>query len=245
MVAKTFEIHAEVRESTGKAAARRSRRLADGVPAIVYGAGKPEQALTLAGKNILRVLKDEAAYSSILTLQVGGKKESVIIKALQRHHTKPKILHVDFQRIKATEALTMTIPLHLLGEEMCPGVHVGGVVSRPITEIEIKCFPADLPAYIEVDITEMELDQSLHLSEIVLPSGVELAVSIFDLEHDPVVVSVHVPKISSEDREPEVLETEEEVSAKGDASDEASEAAHKGGEYVKDGDEPGKGDAQS
>ncbi len=157
MAAESFELIAELREFTGKSAARRMRRFEDKVPGTVYGAGKAPQSITLLQKDLLKALESESTFSSILTLKVGDKKQKVILKALQRHHTKPKIVHIDFQRIKASEKLIMNVPLHFLGEDDCPGVEAGGVVSHLQSEVEIRCLPADLPEYIEVDLSHLQL----------------------------------------------------------------------------------------
>ena len=207
MAGDSFELQAETREFAGKGAARRLRRIADKIPAVVYGAGKSPQSIMLQQKDLLKALSHEAIFSSILTLKIGDKKQKVVLKALQRHHSKPKIVHIDFQRIKASEKLTMNVPLSFVGEEACPGVEEGGgVISHLQTEIEIKCLPADLPENVEVDVSSLQLDQSLHLSDLKLPSGVELAVVELDEEHNVPVVSVHVPKVSKEDLEAEAAE---------------------------------------
>jgi large subunit ribosomal protein L25 len=206
MAAQSFELNAQIRTATGKANARRMRRREDLVPAILYGAGKEPEQLTLHHKDVLRASRHEAIFSSILTLDIDGKKQQAVFKAMQRHHTKPRIMHIDFQRIKASEKLTMMIPLHFAGEEICPGVVAGGIISHAIPSIEIRCLPAHLPPFIEVDVSKLELDQTLHLSDIKLPEGVELTVPHLDEEHNAPVVSVHVPRVSQADLEAEAAE---------------------------------------
>ncbi|WP_042527388.1 50S ribosomal protein L25/general stress protein Ctc [Coxiella burnetii] len=205
MAAESFELIAELREFTGKSAARRMRRFEDKVPGTVYGAGKAPQSITLLQKDLLKALESESTFSSILTLKVGDKKQKVILKALQRHHTKPKIVHIDLQRIKASEKLIMNVPLHFLGEDDCPGVEAGGVVSHLQSEVEIRCLPADLPEYIEVDLSHLQLDESVHLSNLKLPAGVGLT-SAVDEEHDSPIASVHMPRVSKADVEAEAAE---------------------------------------
>lgn len=200
MVAESLELMVELRKSTGKGAMRRMRKFDDKVPGIVYGAGKTPQSISLLQKDILKALQNEAVFSSILTISIDDKKQKVVIKDLQRHHTKPKILHIDFQRIKATERLTMNIPLHFIGEDECPGIEQGGVISHLQTEVEVRCLPAALPEYIEVDLSRLELDKSFHLSDLKLPAGVELTI-IPDEQHDLPIVSVHIPRVSQADVE--------------------------------------------
>lgn len=200
MVAESLELMVELRKSTGKSATRRMRRVDDTVPGTVYGAGTLPQSISLLQKDILKALQNEAVFSSILTIKVGNKRQKVVLKALQRHHTKPKILHIDFQRIKATEKLTMNIPLHFIGEDKCPGVEQGGIISHLQTEVEVRCLPAALPEYIEVDLSMLKLDESFHLSDLQLSSGVELTITP-DGQHDLPIASVHVPRVSQADLE--------------------------------------------
>ena len=202
MTADSFELKVESRQSTGKSAIRRMRRFENKVPGTIYGSGRAPQSIALLQKDILKALESESTFSSVLTLKIGNKKQKVILKALQRHHTKPQIVHIDFQRIKATEKLTMNVPLHFIGEEECPGVKAGGIISHLQTEVEIRCLPANLPEYIEVDLFQLQLNESLHFSDLKLPSGVELTF-IVDEEHDSPIVSVHLPRASKADIEAE------------------------------------------
>lgn len=220
MAPESLELIAELRELTGKSAARRMRQLDNKVPGIIYGAGKDPQSITLLEKDVLKALESEATFSSILTLKVGDKKQKVVLKALQRHQTKPKILHIDFQRIRAKEKLTMNIPLHFVGEEECPGVEEDGVISRLQTELEIRCLPADLPEYLEVDLSKLKLDESIYLSDLKLPPGVELTVTL-DEENDLPIASVHVPKVSKADLEAEAAEAALAAEAAEEAAAEA------------------------
>ncbi|OGO95579.1 MAG: 50S ribosomal protein L25/general stress protein Ctc [Coxiella sp. RIFCSPHIGHO2_12_FULL_44_14] len=206
-MATAFELTAELRTHSGKSAVRRLRRLEDKVPAILYGAKKDPQSIQLTHKELFKALGHEAVFSHILTLKFNDQEEKVILKALQRHPTKPRILHVDFLRIEATAKLTMTIPLHFTGEDQCPGVEQGGgIISHLMTEVEIRCLPADLPEYIALDISQLALDQSLHLSDLQLPHGVELTAGELDEEHNLTIVSVHLPRVTQEDREAEAAE---------------------------------------
>lgn len=192
----SFELEADVRADVGKGASRRLRH-SDKVPAVVYGANETSTALTLDHKKVLHALSHEAFYSHILTLKIGNKIEKVILKDVQRHPAKPRITHMDFQRVRADQKIHMHVPLHFIGEEKALGVTKGGLCSHLMTDIEISCLPADLPEFIEVDVAQLDLDQSLHLSELKLPKGVELAHSTEG--HDQAVISIHIPRVIEEE----------------------------------------------
>jgi len=216
-----FSFDATARSETGKAVARRLRR-ANKVPGIIYGADKAPLPITLAHNEVLKTLGHEAVYSHILTVNVDNKKEKVVLKAVERHHTKPQIMHIDFLRIKAGEKITMRVPLHFVGEEDCPGVKSGGVVSHLMTDLEVKCLPDSLPEFINVNVEGLELDAALHLSDIALPKGVELTVEL-DEEHNPTVISVHRPKVEAEPA------TEEAASEEAQPAEEEKPAAEEEG----------------
>jgi len=191
-----FEVEAVVRHEIGKGASRRLRH-AEKVPGVVYGGGKNAVSLTIEHNKIANSLENEAFYSHILTLKVDAEPERVILKDVQRHPFKPRITHVDFQRVRADEKLHMHIPLHFSGAEEAPGVKDGGgIVSHIMSDVEVSCFPDDLPEHIKVDVSHMELNQILHLSDLKLPKGVEIVA----LSHndDKPVVSVHIPRVEEE-----------------------------------------------
>lgn len=221
-----FELEAEVRADVGKGASRRLRHT-DKVPAVVYGAGEEPVSLTLDHNKALNALSHEAFYSHILTLKVGKKTEKVILKDVQRHPAKPRVSHIDFLRVRADQKLQMHVPLHFLGEENAPGVKEGGVFSHHMTDVQVSCLPADLPEFIEVDVSNLALDQAVHLSELKLPKGVELVAFAHGVEdHDQSVISVHIPRIVEE----EVVEVAAEEAAvaegaEGQESAEGGEAA--------------------
>lgn len=172
-----FELNAEIRTTLGKGDARRMRK--DGfIPAVVYGGKQDPQSLTLLHKDIAMTLEHEAAYSQIISLKVNGKPENVVIKAIERHVYKPKIMHVDFLRVSDADIITMNVPLHFIGETTAAGVKSGGTISKLMTEVEVKCLASKLPEAIDVDITELGLDSTLHLSDIKLPNGVNLATAL-------------------------------------------------------------------
>lgn len=194
-------VNAIARQDVGKGASRRLRRVHDQIPAVVYGAGKDPQALTLSHSEILKSLKNDAFYSSILALNIDGKSESVVVKDIQRHPFKPKVTHMDFQRIKAGEKITMSVPLHFLNEDTAPGVKMGGgSISHLATEVEIRCLPKDLPEFIEVDMGAVELDQTIHLSDLKVAKGIELTA----LGHgdDAAVANIHEIKAAKVDDAP-------------------------------------------
>ena len=211
-------VNAVARTDVGKGASRRLRREHNQVPAIVYGADKDPQNLTLDHNELLKSLKNDAFYSSILELKVDGSSESVVLKDIQRHPYKPKITHMDFMRIKAGEKITMSVPLHFINEETAPGVKIGGgAISHMMTEVEIRCLPKDLPEFIEVDMGAVELDQTIHLSDLQVAKGVELTA----LAHDDnaAVANIHTIKAAAVDDEPAANEGGDTPAAEGDNAD--------------------------
>jgi len=196
-----FNLVAELRDDQGKGASRRLRRQGK-VPAILYGAGRPPRTLSLDHNRVLQQLEQEAFHSSILTIQVGEKSQPAILKDVQRHPAKRQILHMDFQRILEDEKIRMTVPLHVTGEQAAPGVKQGGTVWRLITEVEVSCLPRDLPEYIAVDISNLGLDEMLYLSDLEVPSGVEIPeLAHGGEEKDHAIVSIHVAKAAAEEEE--------------------------------------------
>jgi len=187
-----FELAAEARESSGRTGSRR-RRLAGKVPAVVYGGGRPPSSVTLDHNSLVHQMEHEAFYTSILTLKVGKESESVIVKDVQRHPSKPQIVHLDLQRIRADEEITLHVPVHFINEESSVGVKTqGGVVEHLMSDVEVSCLPKDLPEFLEVDVTEVTLDHIVHLSDIKLPQGVKLVA----LEHgsDHAIFAIHAPR---------------------------------------------------
>ena len=195
-----FTLNAEARSDLGKGASRRLRRLASQVPAVIYGGDKAPVSISLLAKEVAKLLENEAAFSHVLSLDVAGTKESVLIKALQRHPAKGFVLHADFQRVVAGQKLTAHVPLHFLNQETSVGVkQQGGEVSHTITEVEVSCQPQDLPEFIEVDLAKVEVGQIVHLSDIKLPKGVELVA----LAHgnDLAVANIHASRVKDESAE--------------------------------------------
>ncbi|MHA6494046.1 50S ribosomal protein L25/general stress protein Ctc [Pseudomonas borbori] len=196
-----FSLNAEVRSDLGKGASRRLRRNVAMVPAVIYGGEKAPQSISLLAKELAKLLENEAAFSHVLNLTVDGKKESVLIKALQRHPAKGFVLHADFVRVIAGQKLTAHVPLHFINESTSVGVKKGGEVLHSTNEVDVSCLPKDLPEFIEVDMAKVEVDQTVHLSDIKLPKGVELVA----LAHgsDLPVASIHMPRVRVEDSEGE------------------------------------------
>ena len=189
-----FDLIAELREDQGKGASRRLRHEGK-VPAIIYGAGRPPRSLMFDQNKVLLELENESFYSSVLNIKVGDKSQAAILKDLQRHPSKPIVMHMDFQRIVDNVEIRMNIPLHFIGDDVAPGVKQGGgSVSRLMNDVEVECLPKYLPEFLEVDISNLELDDMLHLSDIKLPEGVEIPELAQGEEHDQAIVSIHVIK---------------------------------------------------
>ena len=192
-----FVLTAEPRTEQGKGASRRLRREGK-VPAILYGAGKDPVPLSVNHNELLKQLENEAFYSHILTVELDGKTEQAVLKDLQRHPAKPFILHLDLMRVSAGEKIRVNVPLHFVGEDVAPGVKIGGgIVTHAVTEVEISCLPKDLPEYIEVDLSTLELGESLHLSDLKLPPGVELVQLLQGEEHDVAVAAIQATRGST------------------------------------------------
>ncbi len=192
-----FVLTAEPRTEQGKGASRRLRREGK-VPAILYGAGKDPVPLSVNHNELLKQLENEAFYSHILTVELDGKTEQAVLKDLQRHPAKPFILHLDLMRVSAGEKIRVNVPLHFVGEDVAPGVKIGGgIVTHAVTEVEISCLPKDLPEYIEVDLSALELGESLHLSDLKLPPGVELVQLLQGEEHDVAVAAIQATRGST------------------------------------------------
>lgn len=193
-----YELDAEVRETAGRGASRRLRQ-SDKIPAVVYGGGQPAMTLVLDHNKTKQALTNESFYSRILTLKIGKNAEKVILKDVQRHPAKPRITHLDFLRIRADQKLRMNVPIHFIGEDKAPGLKEGGVISHHMSDVEVSCLPADLPEYIELDASNLGLNQSLHLSHLKLPKNVELVAFSHGKEgHDQTIMSIHVPKVEEE-----------------------------------------------
>lgn len=202
-----FTLNAELRTDDGKAASRRLRRLEDKVPAIIYGGRKKPVSVAIQHKDFIKQLENEAFYAHVVELVVDGKPESVILKDLQRHPAKAIIMHADFMRVSKTKKFNKVVPLHFINEESSIGVKLqGGNISHAATTIEVSTLPADLPAFIEVDMAKVEAGTTLHISDLVLPKGVSSVALALGASHDLPVVSIKKAKgvaIEDEDGEGE------------------------------------------
>lgn len=183
-----FIFEAESRTEAGKGGARRLRR-ASKVPAVLYGGHGEPELLQFDHNSVLKQLENEAVYSHVLTIRVGGREESAILKALQRHPSRPIIAHMDFQRVSATDRIRVHVPLHFINETTCVGVKKGGVVMHGMVEVEVVCLPGQLPEYIEVDLAQIDLGQTVHLTDLSVPAGVQIHSLMQGVEHNlPVAV---------------------------------------------------------
>ncbi|MBT9518299.1 MAG: 50S ribosomal protein L25/general stress protein Ctc [Methyloversatilis discipulorum] len=186
----SIEMNVKKRDAQGTGASRRLRR-ADQVPAIIYGGDKPATPITLDHNEIFHALRKEAFHASVLTLNVEGTKETVLLRDTQMHAYKLQVLHVDFQRVDATHKLHTKVPFHFVNADAAPGVKLqGGIVSHVMNELDVQCLPSQLPEFIEVDLSGLSVGQSIHVSQIKLPAGVEA------LTHgtDPVIVTLTLPR---------------------------------------------------
>ncbi len=204
MTAKSFELNAELRLDQGKGASRRLRRTQDKIPAILYGGDEDPISIMLDHKKLMHALENDAFYSHILTLNIEGKKQKAVLKDLQRHHYKKAIFHADFLRISAKHPITMHVPLHFIGEAENQAIINGAIISHRLNSLEIRCLPGDLPESISVDVSNLKLDESIHLTQLKIPKGVELLALAHgqDPDHDHAVVSIHLPRTEIE---PEVV----------------------------------------
>lgn len=228
-MAEQFELIARVRARTGTHLVRRLRREGD-VPAVLYGGGKDNISIAVNHDVLFHSLEKEEFHSAVIIINTDGKKEQAILRDVQRHPHKINILHADFQRVDEGKTLTMTMPIHFLNEEDCIGVKTdGGVLSHLINDIEISCLPKDLPEHIELDVASLELNESLHLSDIYLPDGVNITALMHDEEHehDLAVVTVLPPRVE--------IEIEEEVE---EVDVDSEEATEEGEAISEDGAEP-------
>lgn len=188
-MANVFEFVAEARSGVGSIAAKAVRRKGK-VPAVVYGGAREPELLVLDHNEIVKHLAHEAVYSHVLDLKIGEKTEKAVLKHIQRHPAKPIILHMDFLRVDDTHKLKVHVPLHFINESTSVGVKKGGIVNHTIVDVEVVCLSSALPEFIEVDLSALDVGQTLHLSDLVLPAGVEVAALLQGADHDHPVVQV-------------------------------------------------------
>ena len=201
-MSEDFILNAQARDDLGKGASRRLRRLADLVPAVVYGGTAAPASISISHKDLVKHLENEVFYSHIITLNVDGKSESVILKDLQRHPSKSRILHADFLRVSKSTKLNTSVPLHFLNEATSKGVKLqGGKITTTLVQLEISCLPADLPESIEVDLADMEVGQIIHIADLKLPKGVTVPALAQGPDHNLPVVTMQKPKGGATDDE--------------------------------------------
>jgi len=235
-MADKFDLIAEIREDSGKGASRRLRREGK-VPAIIYGAGRPPRALVFDHNKVIKQLENESFYSSVLNIKVGEKSQAAIVKDLQRHPALPRIMHMDLQRIVEDEVIRMNVPIHLIGADVAIGVKDGGgKVSHMRTDVEVVCLPKDLPEYLELDISELELDGLMYLTDIPLPEGVEIPELAQEVEQAQPIVSIHIIKeiVIEDEEELEAVEGEEVEGEEGEVAEGEAAAESGDGESSED-----------
>ena len=194
-----FTVNAQARNDLGKGASRRLRRLQELVPGIIYGSDKAPTPISLSFRELIRHLENEAFYSHILTLNLDGNNEQVVLKDVQRHPAKDTPQHVDFLRVDSTHLIKLNVPLHFINEAQCKGVKTGGgVIDHQMTEVEVHCFPKDLPEFIEVDMANIDLGEAVHLSQLTLPTGVKLTALTQGEDHDHTVAMVQATRAGSD-----------------------------------------------
>lgn len=215
-----YQIDAEPRTVSGKSASRRYRR-AGKIPAVVYGAGKENVSLLLDHHDIFHKLETEGFHSAIIRIKFGRRVEQAILRDVQMDPVKANVLHVDFQRVSATEKLHIAVPIHFVGGEDAPGVrNEGGIMSHTLNEVDVSCLPADLPEYLEVDVSGLHLHEAAYLSDLKVPSGVEITALQHEGE-DQIVATVYAPQLEVEEEELEAegegVVEEAEVEGEGEA----------------------------
>jgi large subunit ribosomal protein L25 len=200
-------LNATLREDAGKGASRRLRRLENQVPAIVYGGTDAPLNIQVPHKDLTKQLENEAFYTQIVTINIGGKNEQVLLKDLQRHPSKALLLHADFMRVSKDQKVTVKVPFHFLNEDNCKGVKLqGGMINRGLTELEVSCLPADLPESISIDLINLEVGQLIYISDLQLPEGVVSVQLALGAEHDDAVVSILKPRGAAEEDEAQAEE---------------------------------------
>jgi large subunit ribosomal protein L25 len=194
-MSQDFVIEAFPRDKQGRGASRRLRREERKIPAIIYGGHKDATAISIWHNELKKALENEAFYSHVLTIELNGEKESVILKDLQRHPYKPLLSHADFQRVNKDEEIFVHVPLHLVNEETAPAIKTfGGVAFRLMTQVEVACLPQNLPEFIEIDLFDVEMDGIVHMSDLKLPEGVRIPALQHGAEHDQAIVTINKPK---------------------------------------------------
>lgn len=188
-MANVFEFVAEARSGVGSIAAKAVRRQGK-VPAVIYGGDGAPEMLVLDHNEIVKHLAHEAVYSHVLDIKIGAKTEKAVLKHIQRHPAKPQILHLDFMRVDTTHKLKVHVPLHFINDAISVGVKKGGIVTHTMSDVEVLCLPSALPEFIEVNLATIDIGGTVHLSDLVLPAGVEILALQHGAEHDHPVAQI-------------------------------------------------------
>ena len=215
---------AEGRSDVGKGASRRLRRAGGRVPGIVYGGGNAAVPITLAENELSKAMQSESFFSQIMNVKIDGGDQQAVVRDVQRHPATERVMHIDFLRIRADRVIQVSVPIHFLNEDTCPGVKQGGGnVQHALTELEISCLPAALPEFVELDMGAAEVGDTLHISDIVLPEGVTSVALALGEEYDSPAATVAAPRAEVEE---DVAEDEGTDEAAGDdAADAGDEPA--------------------
>lgn len=196
-MANVFEFIAESRGKSGKNAARNVRRQGN-VPAVIYGEQQEPRMLVLNHNEVIKHLEHEAVYSHVLDVTIDGKTEKAVLKGVQRNPAKFQVMHLDFMRVSMSHAIKVHVPLHFINEATSIGGKKGGIAAHSMVDVEVSCLPSALPEFIEVDLSRLDVGHSIHLSDIVLPAGVEIVALAQGPEHDLPVVSMMAAKGGSD-----------------------------------------------
>ena len=208
-MAKDLDLIAELRGESGTSSSRRLRR-SGMVPAVIYGAGEENISLIIDHNLLLKKLASENFLSSILSIKIKDKEESVLIKDIQVHPYKRQIMHLDLQRVIADQVIRINVPIHYINGDLAPGVKLeGGSVSTLLNEVEVSCLPKNLPERLEVDVSAMELDEMLYLSDIPLAEGVEIPLLTQEEPTNEPIVAIRLLRIAEEEPEEILVEGEE------------------------------------
>jgi large subunit ribosomal protein L25 len=197
-MSNVFEFVAQARGQSGKNAARNARRQGN-VPAVIYGGHQDPQMLVLNHNEVIKHLDHEAVYSHILDVTIDGKTEKAVLKGVQRNPAKFQIMHLDFMRVSMSETIKVHVPLHFVNESTSVGGKKGGVAAHSLVDVEVSCLPGALPEFIEVDLANLDIGASIHLSDLVLPAGIEIVALTHGPEHDLPVVSMMPGKVSQDE----------------------------------------------
>ena len=195
---QSFELKAEKRVNVGTAPSRRMRKEGK-IPAVVYGGGLTSMDVTINHNAVLRSLENEAFYSHVLSLDVDGKKEEVLLKDVHRHPNGTHILHLDFLRVGGDSKIRKLVPIHFIGEDVAPGVKKGGQLTHLMNSVELVCLVKDLPEFVEIDLSNLGLGETFHLKDIKLPNGMKIAALLQGDDHDLPVAAIHKPRGASSD----------------------------------------------